>query len=195
MYSVRNLSYSLYFYLVPLVSLYFVWPVIPQYSTLFALIVAAIVIGLSASLRQMSYPTVGTPFFILLLANYWLVSLEYNDPLVIVITIFVLLMIPLTGLWARKINRLPVDRGIVTYWLVLGFMTAQVNSLLIFWPFSFFENTLISFIIYYTFWQLIQLYDSASRKSLIAHFVFTLLAAIVVIGAVIWVNYPQLRTF
>jgi len=193
--SLRPWLFSAFFWIVPFFVTAVVWDSIPQPATQLGLVLASLIIGLSAALRQMHYPLIGTPFFILLLANYWLSALDINNPLVVAVTFFVFISIPAAGLWARRLDRLAVDRDSIIHWLVLGFLIAQINSLLIFWPFSFFENSLISFIVFYAFWQLIQLFGFSSRRSLIAHFVFTLLAVIVVIGAVLWVNYPQLRTF
>ncbi|QQG50246.1 MAG: hypothetical protein HZB70_01520 [Candidatus Berkelbacteria bacterium] len=183
---------SLFFWLVPFITLAVVWDTIPQTSTRFALSIAAAVIALSAAVRQTSYPLIGTPFFILLLANYWQAYVLLH-PLIVTLVVFIL--ITTSGLVLRRLNRMPIERDNVVHWLVLAFLTAQVNSLLLYWPFSYFENSLISFIIYYTFWQLIQLFSTSERRSLIAHFVFTLVTVIVVLGAVLWVNFPQFRFF
>lgn len=195
MLQLRPLLLSLYFWLVPLIVLAATWDSIPQAATQLGLVAVLVIVGLSASLKQINYPLIGTPFFILLLANYWLFQQDISSPWIVPITAFTLILIPLTGLFARQLGRLPINREVTVHWLMLGFLTAQVNSLLIFWPFSFFENTLISFIAYYALWQLIQLFGTKSRRSVVAHFVFTLVAVIVVLGVLLWVNYPQLRIF
>ncbi len=189
----RGLPYlSLFFWLVPLISLVAVWDSLPRASTQLALAIAALMVGLTASNRQVSYPLIGTPFFILLAANYYQAFLLLNP---LLISLVVLVGIPTSGLGVRKLERLSIEKEDVINWLILGFLTAQVNSLLLFWPFSFLENTLVSFIVFYALFQLIGLFSNPVRRSIIAHFVFTLLAVILVIGVLLWANFPQLRTF
>lgn len=189
----RGLPYlSLFFWLLPLISLVAVWDSLPRAATQLTLSVVAAVIGISATNRHTSYPMIGTPFFLLLAANYYQAYLLLNP---LLISIVVLIGIPLIGLLVRKLGSLEITRTDTTNWLILGFLTAQINSLLLFWPFSFFENTLLSFIVFYALWQLIGLFENPKRKSLIAHFVFTVVAVIVVLGVLLWANFPQLRTF
>jgi hypothetical protein len=180
----------IYFWLVPLAVLIVVSDAIPSEPTRLGLAVVAVIIGLSAQFRRFHYPAIGTPFFILLLANYYQAYLLLSP---LVVSAMVLVGIPLTGLLARRLLRLPVEREHFLHWLVLGFIISQINSLLAFWPFSFFENSLISLIAYYFLWQVILLFAASSRRSLVAHFVFTTLAAIVAIGALLWLNFPQFR--
>lgn len=183
---------SLPYWIIPFITTGIVWDALPRVSTQVSLAAAAFIIGLAATLRQVSYPIIGTPFFILLVASYYQ-SFLLVDPLII--SALVILTLPLSNFYLYKIARLPIRRSDVTEWLFLGFLTAQINSLLLFWPFSFFENALVSFIAYYALWQLIRILQAPARRSLIAHFVFTCLAVIVVIGVIIWANFPQFRTF
>ncbi len=192
----RRLAPIVFFWIVPFLSILMIQRAIPHPITIIGLVVAWLVIGVSVFQREVNYAIIGVPFFVLLVANYWMSYLEYTSFYVMPVAAFVILMIPLTGLLSRLLNRQPINKSVVVYWLILGFLTAQVNSMLIFWPFSFFENTLISFIVYFAFWQMIQLFEGkTNRRSLVAHLVFVLLAVILVIGAVLWTNYPQFRSF
>lgn len=183
---------SILFWLVPLITLVIVDDTIPSAATRGALAVAAILVGLSASLRQLNYPVIGAPFFVILLANYYQSYLLIHP---LFTSLIVMAGVPVIGLWARRVGRLPVNQEHFIHWTVLGFLTAQINSLLAFWPFSYFENTLISFVAYYALWQVIQLFGSSDRRSILSHFVFTLVAVIVVVGALLWLNFPQFRSF
>jgi hypothetical protein len=183
---------SILYWVIPLVATSIVWDSLPRLATQLSLISAAVIIGLAATLRQVSYPIIGTPFFILLIASYYQ-SFLLVDPLII--SALVLVALPLSSVYLYRIAGRPISRADATEWVFLAFLTAQVNSLLLFWPFSFFENALVSFIAYYGLWQLIRILEAPKRRSLIAHFVFTCLAVIVVIGVIIWANFPQYRTF
>lgn len=183
---------SILYWVIPLVATGIVWDSLPRFSTQLSLASAALIVGLAATLRQVSYPIIGTPFFILLIASYYQ-SFLLVDPLVI--SALILIALPVSSIYLYRLAGKPITRTDITEWVFLAFLTAQINSLLLFWPFSFFENALVSFIAYYTLWQLVRILEAPARRSLIAHFVFTCLAVIVVIGVIIWANFPQFRTF
>ncbi len=183
---------SILYWVIPFLATSIVWDSLPRLATQLSLIAAAIIIGLAATLRQVNYPIIGTPFFILLIASYYQ-SFLLVDPLFI--SALVIVALPLSSIYLYRIAGQTIGRAEITEWFFLAFLTAQINSLLLFWPFSFFENALVSFIGYYALWQLVRILESPARRSLIAHFVFTCLAVIVVIGVIIWANFPQFRTF
>ena len=188
----RLLSLSLLYWVIPLVGTMLVWDSLPKAATQFSLLVAAVIVGLAATMRQVNYPIIGTPFFILLIASYYQ-SFLLVDPLLI--SALLVIALPLTSFWLYRLADQKIERQQVIELIFLGFLTAQINSLLLFWPFSFFENALVSFIGYYALWQLIRILDRATPRALIAHFIFTCLAVILVLGVLVWANFPQFRTF
>jgi hypothetical protein len=189
----RPLPYlSILYWVIPLVSTALVWDSIPRAATQVSLAFAAVLIGIAATLRQVNYPIIGTPFFILLLASYYQ-SFLLIEPLII--SALVIGALPITTILLYRLAGRHLQRDRVIELLFLGFLVAQVNSLLLFWPFSFFENALISFVAYYALWGLIQSLHTGTRRSIIGHFAFTCLAVILIIGVLVWANFPQFRTF
>lgn len=191
--STTRLPYlSILYWIIPLISTGLVWDSLPRSATQLSLAIAAIIVGLAASLRQVNYPIIGTPFFILLIASYYQSFLLVNP---LAISVLIMIALPLTTILLYRLAGQKIEHTTLVELVVLGFLTAQVNSFLLFWPFSFFENALVSFVTYYALWQLIQILHRPSTKSLIAHFVFTCLAVILVLGVLTWANFPQFRTF
>lgn len=191
--STTRLPYlSILYWIIPLISTGLVWDSLPRSATQLSLAIAAIIVGLAASLRQVNYPIIGTPFFILLIASYYQSFLLVNP---LAISVLIMIALPLTTILLYRLAEQKIEHTTLVELVVLGFLTAQVNSFLLFWPFSFFENALVSFVTYYALWQLIQILHRPSTKSLIAHFVFTCLAVILVLGVLTWANFPQFRTF
>ncbi len=189
----KRLPYlSILFWVIPLVGTALVWESLPRAATQFSLAAAAVLIGIAASLRQLNYPIIGTPFFVLLIASYYQ-SFLLIDPLII--SALVVIALPAVNIYLYRLAEQELNRKEIVELVFLGFLTAQVNSLLLFWPFTFFENALISFIAYYALWQLIRILNRSTTKSVVAHFVFTCLAVILVIGVLLWANFPQFRTF
>lgn len=183
---------SVLYWIIPLVGTGLVWDALPRSATQVSLAAAAVIVGLAATLRQVNYPIIGTPFFVLLIGSYYQSFLLVNP---LLISAVIMIVLPLVNVLLYRLADQKVTRNEVIEFVVVGFLTAQVNSFLLFWPFSFFENALVSFVAYYTLWQLIHILNHAGTKSLIAHFVFTCLAVILVLGVLTWANFPQFRTF
>ncbi len=191
--SARHLPYlATLYWVIPLVATITVWESLPKTATQLSLVIATGIIGMGATTRRIDYPIVGTPFFILLLASYSQQLLLINP---ILMSAVLIIALPLTAALLYRIGGRALSRHELIEHVFLGFLTAQVHSLLFYWPFSFFENALISYIAYYWLWQLQRILNAQTVRSVLAHFLFTALAVILVIGVLLWVNFPQLRIF
>jgi len=71
------------------------------------------------------------------------------------------------------------------FWIILGFAMAQISSIAAIWPANFFQRTVLSLVFFYFLWHLgIYLYNPV-KNWLMNHFIYSLVAVIVVIGSII----------
>lgn len=78
--------------------------------------------------------------------------------------------------------------------LLLAFFVSQINSIASLWPVSFYNRALIVGLVFYLFWHIFEAREENS-PSLSGHFVFVTIIAILIVGSIIWANFPQLLLF
>lgn len=78
--------------------------------------------------------------------------------------------------------------------VLLAFFITQVNSVTSLWPISSFNRSLLTGIAFYVLWHIFEEREGQPGE-LGKHFAFAVLAAILVIGSIIWANFPQLLSF
>lgn len=178
-------------WLIPLACLSLTWDYLPnRWSQLLFLILATLT-GLNSLWRNGNFVVIGTAFFALVLVNFY--QLNSAVPAVIAATILFLILL-LTGLTTHHDELSVFTEKDWWHWLVIAFLVVQINSLLNFWIIPFFDKAVISFVAFYLFWQYLKI-DQTSIRSLRAHFIFVSLTAILILGTIIWINFPHLRIF
>jgi hypothetical protein len=94
-----------------------------------------------------------------------------------------------------ELIQFPLDwRAHYLKWILLSLVASQSYGLFSYWSVSMFNRSLLILITFYSLWFYLEKSDG-SIKSVIGHFIFSLFIAILVLGGIIWANYPQLLTF
>lgn len=166
----------------------------PSAKSQVALLLLMGFVVLSTMWKQTELPILTTIFLSLVLISYWQVNYP-NWPIIGVVATAI--VVPLLGLAGEKINRTDdtvEDHHLVSHWLLLGLISAEALTIFSYWPVSFFNRSLLTGIFFYAFWQLFRLPEIKSR-AIITHFAFVAVAVILVIGVIIWANFPQLAEF
>lgn len=78
-------------------------------------------------------------------------------------------------------------------WFVVAVLTTELLTMVNYWPVSFFDRTLMTLTVFFGLWKAFEV--DSERRSLRAHFVFVVLAVILVVGSIIWSNFPYLINF
>lgn len=165
----------------------------PTFASQAALIALLILVIISTLLYQTELPILTTIFLTILVICYWMVV---KPRFQLVELAAVALVVPALGMAGDRINRdfRQMEKNqVFSHWLLLGLMTAEVVAVFNFWPVSFFNRALLSSLVFYTIWHLLRIqHNVEQRRSYIAHFIFVGVAVIVVIGVMIWANFPHL---
>lgn len=190
---IRSSPLVVIFWIICLTSIVIVWRLMPTVASQAALVVLLVTVIFSTLLYQTELPILTTVFLSILVIQYWLVTSPQYQILFIALSAF---LVPAIGLAGDRINRdfrqMEKDQ-VLSHWLLLGLMTGESVSIFNNWPVSFFNRSLLTAIIFYTFWHLLRVqHNLDQRRSYIAHFVFVGVAVIVVIGIIIWANFPHL---
>jgi hypothetical protein len=101
------------------------------------------------------------------------------------------------GMAVEVINDSPFfspDRRLI-YWTILGLIVAETITLLLYLPISSSGRATVTLIIFYYFWQIFRFESQLTRRFLISHLLFVLVAVILVVGVMIWSGFPQLEIF
>ncbi len=188
---VRHHRYVVIYWLISAVAIVVMWNSLPSVTAQVGLLALFAVIVLATIYRFMELPLVATVFFSILLVNDWLVN-GHGRPLIGTVILF--LILPAIGLLSEIIGyeELQIRR---IYWAILGLLVAQINSLFYYWPVSFFNRSLLTGLVFYALWQLLRIDEPNAKRSYIAHFIFVGLAVMVVLGILLWANFPQLTAF
>lgn len=80
-------------------------------------------------------------------------------------------------------------------WLIAAFVGAELATVLAYWPIAASGRTFIFVVLFYAVFQLIRQNHPVSRRSEALHFLFTLVAVILIVSGVIWTNLGQLGIF
>lgn len=188
----KNTPSVVIFWLIPLVAVVVMWNSLPTLTAQIGLLLLYLTIVALTFGRYMELPLVATVFFSILVINDLSVA-KHVAPIFSTVAIFFLL--PAIGLLSEVIGyeELQIRRA---YWAILGLLVAQANSLFYFWPVSFFNRSLMTGVVFYALWQLLRINEhKSSFRSYVAHFAFVGLAVMVVIGLIVWTNFPQLIAF
>lgn len=179
------------FWLISAVATAVIWQSLPSVTAQIGVLLFFAVIVIATLNKFMELPLVATVFFSILLVNDWLVSSRVVPIFGTVIIVFIL---PIIGLLSEIIGyeELQIRR---THWAILGLLVAEANSLFYYWPVSFFNRTLLTGVVFYALWQLLRINEERAHTSYLTHFVFVGLTVILVVGLIIWANFPQLTVF
>lgn len=192
---VKSAPLVLALWLICLSAIIIVWGLMPTFLSQVALIVLFILIFISTLLRQSELPVLSTIFLCFLVISYWQAK---NPNLQIYATIAIAAIVPIIGLIGEKVNRsfkLISENQLFSHWLLLGLISAEMSTVFNNWPVSFFNRSLMASIVFYAFWQLFRIQHNNERRSLAAHFIFVGITVILVVGIIIWANFPHLTNF
>ena len=164
------------------------WPLLPTTLSQIAVLFLT-VITIFFGLRGNVLPTVYTCAFVgLALINYLQIQLGLA-PIIGSLAVFSLITL-IT--WIKNyfhttgVGRLEA--------LILAFFVSQVNSIASLWPVSFYNRALVVGLVFYLFWHIFAKRDENS-PSLSGPFAFVTIIAILIVGSIIWANFPQLLSF
>ncbi|HSX42353.1 MAG TPA: hypothetical protein VLE93_03310 [Candidatus Saccharimonadales bacterium] len=179
------------FWVISAVATAVIWNSLPSLGAQIGLILFFGVIVLATLNKFMELPLVATVFFSILLVNDWLVGSRVSP---IFGTFIIVAILPTIGLLSEIIGyeELQIRRA---HWALLGLLVAEANSLFYYWPVSFFNRTLLTGVVFYALWQLLRINEERAHLSYLAHFAFVALAVILVVGFILWANFPQLTVF
>lgn len=178
------------FWAILLLGTVLTWRFLPTTTSQIAYIGLFVFSTIMILLRQGRIAGLSAMFLVLVSVNYWLLDESING---IIGSATLILAATLIG---RTIEETEQNSPApIIYWILLGFGIAQINAVFIQWPISFFNRALLSGICFYLFWQLLEYRDDSSPYRLVGHFLFVAVAVIVVIGSIIWANFPQLTPF
>ena len=170
------------------------WSLLPSpTSQALFLVIAIFAFGLPL-FGQSALPILAGLFLVSSVINFW-VSVGSISHLTAIITTFGLTL--LIGLLAQKIVQ-PTEQLTARHWLnwlLLSYFLAQIVSLVEFYPVPFFDQSLLAVIVFYALWVIVVGPVADQRRSLVNHFIFVGLAVIVVLGSIIWANFPYLGIF
>lgn len=192
----RRLSpLPVFFWLIAAASISILWRFMPSFWAQLGLLILLVIIIVSTLKRQTELPVLSTIFLAVTVVHYYQIG-HPDSPLIGALIAFII--VPAIGLAGEKLNptESPSDNHLVVgSWLVLGFIIAQMVSVFSYWPVSFFNRSLLTGTVFYTFWQLIIIQKTNEPKRYVTHFAFVGLTVIVIVGIILWVNFPQLISF
>lgn len=171
---------------------YFAWDLLPT-ATSQLILVGLIIVGLLSSRRDNGD--------LILLMGIWLSVMKINFWVSIgaigglKAILFVLLATSFLGLLSEKTDSGQLDRESFLRWPFLGYCLASLNSIIAYWPVSYFYQSLFTLIVFYAFWPLASDRIAQHPRTRAAHFIFITLAVMVVVGTIIWVSFPYWSIF
>lgn len=183
-----------FFWVILLTLLVFIWPLLPNFTSQ---VLALILIGTGLGLLRIQksdlllLATIGLLFWAV---NEWFLKGSLST---LAVTSIVFTAVTVLGMVVEAINDtpfFPADRRLV-YWTTLGLIVAETVTLLLYMPFSSSGRATITLIIFYYFWQIFRFESQLTRRFLVSHLLFVLVAVILVIGVMIWSGFPQLEIF
>lgn len=129
--------------------------------------------------------------YLAVLVNYLVAQqlLSYtNSTIIFGITLFSL------GLIYEQLEKKKPAQEQVLFWGFIALISAQCYGFFNYWSISLFNRSLLLLVVFYIIWHYLEISDG-STKSLIGHFIFSALIAIVILGGIIWANFPQVLPF
>lgn len=182
------------FWLIQCAIIIILWKVLPHQPYTNVLWLLLVVNAGLIYFRQFELPILTNVTLILALANLWR-GVSYFSPILNSALIF--LGVALTGLIAASTFE-PIERENLLAWFLIGLFTAEIATLVDFWPITFLQKSVLCTDIFYFVWQLWPILSPApgsSRRPILGHFIFVALAVMVVLANIIWITWPGLKTF
>jgi hypothetical protein len=179
---------------VLLLLLVFIWPLLPN---LLSQCLALVLIGAGLGLLRIQksdlllLATIGLLFWAV---NEWFLKGSLST---FAVTFIVFAAVAILGMAVEAVNDTPFftpDRRL-PYWTILGLIVAETITLLLYLPISSSGRATLTLIIFYYFWQIFRFEAQLTRRFLISHLLFVLVAVILVVGVMIWSGFPQLEIF
>jgi hypothetical protein len=183
------------FWLVALVETIVIWKTVSTTAAQVALICMLVLSAALTYVKRYELPLLASIFTTVIASSYWQTSQSSELTVNLVI---VLLIVTSLGLLKEILEQgwENINNELIGQWLLLGLISAEMVSFFSSWQVSFFNRSLFILIIFYLFWRLFDLLNNqAPRRELISHFLFVGATAIVVIGIIIWSNFPKLILF
>lgn len=185
--------YVWFFWLVDIIALILCWRLLPTVTSQFVLAGALLVI-FAFSLADILEPlNIGTFVFAMLLTNYLQVTYHIYPLIISLITGLIVILIGLVSDAELKPNQASMKQ--IINWFCLAFLVAQSQTILSYWPVSLFSRTLVLMLVFYGLWQLFRFDEETTKLSRALHFAYIGVTAIVIVGTIIWANFPQLIPF
>lgn len=106
------------------------------------------------------------------------------------------ILIGLVSFGVAFINQTEFRRDQLLGSLILAFLTTQTFSIFSYFPLSLFNKSLLTAVSFYLYWQTMEMaMDRRSNKQFVAHFLFVTVVVMVILGGIIWSNFPQLLPY
>lgn len=176
------------FWLIVLVT---IWRLLPNFLTEIALLTLVAVSFWGSLKKKMMVALFCSIVFLNIFLNYLVV--QQNLGLYLSTIIFGMGLILIGLIYESNQYPLTWKEGILK-WVLIALVISESYGFFSYWSISLFNRGLLVVFFFYMIWFYLEQSDG-STKSLIGHFIFSLLIAILVLGGIIWANYPQLLTF
>lgn len=171
------------------------WRFMPNFTAQIGLIILLALIIISTLKNQMELPVLSTIFLGFTIVHFVQAAKPEQPLLGAVATV---IGVPLLGLIGEKIGSDEAYQEghlVLGSWLLLGLIAGEAVSIFSLWPVSFINRALLTGVVFYTFWELIHIQRQEEARPYWGHFIFVGLTVIVVIGVIIWANFPHLITY
>lgn len=113
------------------------------------------------------------------------------SPLTVNVVIFVLVLV--LGFLVEQLSLQKLAGGWKA-WLFLALALAQIDGLIIYLPVDVWSQAVWMCLIFYVLWRGLSI-DWENNRERRSHFVFLTLAVILIIGSIIWLNFPYWKIF
>lgn len=179
------------FWVLWIIALSLIWRLLPSLLSEFALTALVLATIWSSYTKRFSLAIFTTltllTMSIDLLATGQYISTGLSTALLGVLTLVV-------GLAFEYLRRAQDWKESLLNWILIALVVSESYGFFSFWPISIFNKGVLVLVFFYIVWHYLEQNDG-STKSLVSHFIFSLLIAIVVLGGIIWANFPQLLLF
>ncbi|MBI4948400.1 hypothetical protein HY844_02515 [Candidatus Berkelbacteria bacterium] len=163
------------------------WSYLPNVNSQYALVALGLFTTLVIIKSDRNFSLICLTFLIMAVAHRY----QANRELSLLMMLIILLSITAIGNFFVTPTHQELKHPIV-YWVVLGLIASQTLLIFSFWPVSFFSRTLLSGAMFYLVWQYLFIDKDIPLKSVVWQIVFVSLTVIVIMGAIIWANFPHL---
>ena len=181
------------FWLISYVSTLIIWQSLPTQLSQTGIIMLLIITAFLTLTKHYQLPFLTAIIFIFIVFNKWQVD-KTNSLQISIVIIFI--ATTALGIVKEKVSpeAPPYSLSLFSRWALLGMICSEMFSFFSNWPISYINRSILLTTVFYFFYQLLDLYSSSDNKKseLIVHFIFSSLAVMVIIGIIIWINFPRL---